>query len=92
MSGAIADSIHADHPFFTASFLCWLLCQIRREDAIGDLARDVQADRRSGCLHSQTARGIERHIIRRHAAQQGVLTALGRARLDYEAAFRGIRP
>jgi hypothetical protein len=58
------------------TFRSWLRAQRHRQDAVGDLARDVQQDR---CLTARTLPGMRRHLTEDHAACEHACAALERA-------------
>lgn len=64
------------------TFRDWLKAQRRRQDPVGDLARDAVAD--LSCWHGKTWRGLGRHMRNEHAASEGALAALARARREWE--------
>lgn len=49
----------------------WLATQDKRRDAIGDLARAIVKDQKSGCMRDlpRTPYTLERHIVMRHAGR-----------------------
>ena len=73
-------------------FGVWLTRQLDRSDPVGDLARDVRDDQRSGCMRRapRTAVAVRRHLSREHEgnADQGAMTALSRAENEHAEAVR----
>jgi hypothetical protein len=67
------------------SFRAWLLEQMRREDAVGDFARDVAAD---PCLgKKRTPNAIARHIEDEHYPyDDNVMVAWARALREWRSA------
>ena len=61
-------------PARTSPFLAWLLQQIDRDAAVGDLARDVQTDIRAGTLSRSASIDELRDRIENQGA--GVMAAL----------------
>jgi len=62
-------------------FAFWLKMQARRNDLIGDLARDIKADHTARRL--KTFESIELHLIKMGACQ-GAIKALERAGREFE--------
>ncbi|MHB8312381.1 MAG: YozE family protein [Candidatus Dormibacteria bacterium] len=78
-----ADAMRAEP---RGSFRAWLVAQADRNDAIGDLARDVWQD---PCLRqARTPAGILRHIRAEHFPCEAALTAFGRALAEWAASPR----
>lgn len=69
------------------TFRAWLKQQRKRNDAVGDLARDTVADLR--CWHGKTARHLMLHMIAEHDAIPGAIKALGQAWAEYREATEG---
>lgn len=66
------------------TFAHWLRAQTRRDDPIGDLARDVTGDVRSGCLTRITSpAALREHIERVHNGDDHVLAAVGAACVEW---------
>lgn len=67
-------------------FLGWLREQTERDDAIGDIARDVVQDIRDGCMSERLKpTRVTYHIINEHGASQEVVGALSRAMSEWLA-------
>ncbi len=79
---------HRTPPTFSA----WLTQQLNRHDPVGDLARDLREDLRSGCLHPapRTATAARRHLQQQHGVDpaSAALTALTRAEREHSEAVR----
>jgi hypothetical protein len=71
----------ASHPFRR-----WLHAQRTRDDAIGDLARDMARDR---CLKARGLAGIRRHLEGVHGACSGAVAALECAHQEWSALTAG---
>lgn len=75
------------------TFAHWLRAQTRRDDPIGDLARDVTGDVRSGCLTRITSRdALFRHIAYQHAGEPHVLATVDAAEHEWLASTMNPRP
>ena len=60
-----------------SDYQTWLLAQTERNDPIGDIARDVAEDVRSGCLPPfDTWKDVRAHILMRHGAIPDAVEAL----------------
>jgi len=72
------------------TFSAWLTQQLNRHDPIGDLARALRADLRSGCLHPapRTPTAARRHLQQQHDVASAALTALDRAEREHSEAVR----
>lgn len=51
------------------TFVTWLISAYKRDDPVGDIARDVIRDRAEGCMPStlNTFPGVLRHLTQKHA-------------------------
>jgi hypothetical protein len=67
----------------------WLFRQATKETAIGDLARDVRADRSRRCQGRgiKTARALRQHLTAEHSPCPGALAALTAAETDYRLLY-----
>jgi hypothetical protein len=72
------------------SFKVWLRAQRQRNDAVGDLARDVFAPVECPCnRHFKTPLGLLRHIKGKHSVtDEGVLDSVQRATVEYAEAAK----
>ena len=69
------------------TFINWLAQFEDEPTNIGDLARDMCADRREGCFNGETAEDLRRHIIDHHRVLSGAYKdALGAAEERYSEA------
>lgn len=62
------------------SFKKWILAHIREDSAIGDIARDLKADK---CCLAWSPKGIREHIMAVHGACNSALEALEEAERAY---------
>ena len=61
-------------------FTYWLTKQTKRDDAIGDIAKELTDDARSGCL--KTGMGIKAHMMN-HGADIAAFHALEQANTEW---------
>lgn len=69
-------------------FRGWLRRQRRRQDAVGDIARDLAADRCAAWLRSLSA--LQAHLLL-HNAEDRFVAALGAAYREWQATRRDNR-
>lgn len=69
----------------TKSFGVWIRTQTRRQDAIGDIARDIRDDT---CGEGLDHRRLRNHIAVEHAAIPAALTAFDRAVAEWQTLRR----
>jgi hypothetical protein len=71
------------------TFRAWLKAHCHQDTAIGDIARDIQEDVRSGCLRAISYESIRHHIMEEHSPCAEALTALAKA---YRVFRKEVRP
>lgn len=93
----VLASSGAKTPKAPVSFVTWLAGEAHRDDAVGDLARDVVRDRADGCLPSTVGAfaGLRRHLWRCHdydlGAESAIKDALSEAITDWKREMRNRR-
>ncbi len=71
------------------TFKAWLMLQAKREDMVGDLARNVLKDRT--WPPTQNLVKLRQHLAK-HGAVENVVTALDRAYAEYQKQGDRLRP
>jgi len=70
------------------TFKAWLMLQMKREDPVGDLARDVLKDRT--WPRTQDTVKLRQHMVKRSAIESALL-ALDRAYSEYQKQSERLR-
>jgi hypothetical protein len=70
------------------TFKAWLMLQMRRDDPVGDLARDVLKDRT--WLPTQDTVKLRQYMVKRGVVENALL-ALGRAYSEYQKQRKRLR-
>lgn len=68
------------------TFRSWLKQQVKRDDRVGDVARDALADARIRCWRGRTPRSLRRHMQWDHAAIPAAVESLDQAAQEFGAA------
>ena len=68
------------------TFRGWLRVQVKRDDPVGDLARDFAEDSRIGCLRRglNSAEALRDHMMTVHPSSENALHAFDQAYLEYD--------
>jgi len=83
VSRIIANGSTTDIVDRASTFRKWLVGQRERDDATGDIARDVLMDECAAGLRSP--RSLRRHIVREHSPICRALDAFDRAVSEWQA-------